>query len=177
VSAPNPGDLRDRAARAVAPEAIRAGGRSVWGQRQHGGSLGAAVAGRRSCPRPARWGRSALAPGRAPRGGIGAGRQAATLRAVRWRKVIGSASADESVAVSEDTEDHAFANACLFYILRSIVIGLAADYVFYTTTRLASWPPAAVGCSQMITSCSEFADRLPNENARVRDGVGDKCSE
>jgi transposase len=88
------------------------GGEPVWDQRQHGDSLGPAVAGGRSRAVARDGWRSPLASGGPPRRGIGAGCQATGPDlAGDPRRVGGSlrdyCGADEFVAFSQGTENHA----------------------------------------------------------------------
>src|SRR5215472_10978799 len=73
----------------------RSGG-SVWGEREHGDSLGAAVASRGSCPSTRDGRRSPLTLAGAPRGGIGAGRQQPDLT---LQEIRGALVAKHGIAV------------------------------------------------------------------------------
>ena len=111
--APYSGDSRTERRRW--PRGVRpSGGRSFWGQCQHGDPLGAAMAGRRSCagPGPRHGWRSPFAFGRAPHGGSEAGGQATGPNLARdppragggaW----GQCGTDEAVAASEGAADQA----------------------------------------------------------------------
>ena len=88
------------------------GGGSIWSQRQHGDSLGAAFAHGRSCAASRDGGRPPLVPGRAPARGIGvAGQAAGSDLAGAAQRAGGRArdhgGADELVAVPAGAADHA----------------------------------------------------------------------
>ena len=87
------------------------GGGSFWGQREHGDSLGAAVARGRSCAAPRDGRRPPLAPGRASAGSLGvAGQAAGPDLAGDPRRAGGTRDQHrpvEFVAVSQGAEHHA----------------------------------------------------------------------
>lgn len=88
------------------------GGEPVWDQRQHGDSLGAAVADRRSRAGACDGRGSPLPSGAAPRGRIGAGCQATRPDLAGDPRRTGSSFRDycgavQFVALSQGTEDHA----------------------------------------------------------------------